>query len=372
MGASYSSAGYGTVIGELIGEWKSNPIASKQCETTQVHSLEAVMVVCQRPWRILCVFLELATPTTAFGAVFHHHHCLLRPQLTSSARYSAKDVNNEKVPLGDDAQKFIRRNQHWIILVDDEASIRQSVGDFLFAAGFQVTACADVAACQDVLRRKSRPDAMESSRRDTASQQLPSCIISDIRMPPEGANAGLHLLHWIRTNPSAWQRTPVVLLTAKGLTADRIVGYQTGADAYLAKPFVPEELLAVVDNVIARRREQKTSSLAEVQQELAAIKELLQPNVETKDTTTTARRNNDDDASSAPVYLTPAEKQVLDLLSQGLTNAEIATARSISTSRVSVVLQQLYRKTSTRNRTDLVRWALQHGYVDPTFSSSSM
>lgn len=45
---------------------------------------------------------------------------------------------------------------------------------------------------------------------------------------------------------------PVVLLTAKGMTEDRVAGYRAGADAYIPKPFDPDELISVIDSAILR------------------------------------------------------------------------------------------------------------------------
>lgn len=60
------------------------------------------------------------------------------------------------------------------------------------------------------------------------------------------------------------ERVPVVLLTAKGFTKDRIEGYQGGADTYLTKPFDPDELLDIVNILILRRQQ-----MAEAQGRLA-------------------------------------------------------------------------------------------------------
>lgn len=243
---------------------------------------------------------------------------------------------NQKPHDADDAildRTFLERNQHWIVFVDDEEAIRQSVGDFLYDSGYQVTACADAAACVEVC---------EASVSD---KKRPACIVSDIRMP---GMDGIALLRWIRED-SAFQRIPVVLLTAKGLTSDRVAGYKAGADVYLPKPFYPEELLSAVDNLIARRK-QMTNSLVDVQQELAEIKSSLtdtQPTIET-----------------TSVFLTPVEREVLDLLCGGFTNGEIAEQRGTSKPVVQKTIKKIYDKTSTKSRTELLKWAVKKGYVD--------
>jgi len=237
--------------------------------------------------------------------------------------------------------KFLERNQHWILFVDDEEAIRQSVGDFLFDSGYQVTACADAEAAVTVC--KTVPEGAVMPR-------VPSCIVSDIRMP--GGASGLELLQWIRAQETTLKRVPVVLLTAKGLTEDRIAGYKAGADVYLPKPFYPEELLSAIDNSIARRQEMtgQAGSLVDLQQEVANIKLLLEEN---------GRRT----VKKTDVYLTPAERETLELLCQGYTNAEIAEERGTAKSFVTKTLKKIYRETGTSTRTELLKWAIQTGYV---------
>jgi DNA-binding response OmpR family regulator len=92
------------------------------------------------------------------------------------------------------------------------------------------------------------------------------------------------------------QDIPVILLTAKAMVSDRIKGYKAGADGYLPKPFRPEELLRMVDNLMKRqdreRRARLTGKLynseehgdhalseteiAETTRELREIRQLLQ------------------------------------------------------------------------------------------------
>ena len=252
-------------------------------------------------------------------------------------------------------RKFLERNQHWLLFVDDEEAIRQSVGDFLYDSGYQVTACADANAAVEVCRNATSPNLVVSSNNNNnvVSRGPPSCVVADIRMP--GGPSGLELLQWIRAQPNpALHRVPVVMLTAKGLTADRIAGYQAGADVYLSKPFYPDELLSVVDNLIARRQEMvgDAGAMVDLQQELTNIQLLLQEQRRTK-------------FQPTDVYLTPAEREVLELLCRGCTNAEIAAERGTTQNYVIKTLQKMYRATGTSTRTELLKWAIQTGYVSP-------
>jgi DNA-binding response OmpR family regulator len=74
-------------------------------------------------------------------------------------------------------------------------------------------------------------------------------VISDIMMPQVD---GYKFLKQVREDPR-FKTLPVVFLTAKGMTNDRIQGYQAGCDAYLPKPFDPDELVAIVENLLERR-----------------------------------------------------------------------------------------------------------------------
>ena len=122
-----------------------------------------------------------------------------------------------------------------ILIVDDDDRIRDLTKRFLTMNGFRVSGAADAAAARRL---------MESMAFDLA--------ILDIMMPGED---GLSLLSGIRKGPS--RETPVMLLTARGLTSDRIEGLRLGADDYLAKPFEPEELVLRCEAIL--RRSQKSA-----------------------------------------------------------------------------------------------------------------
>jgi DNA-binding NarL/FixJ family response regulator len=243
--------------------------------------------------------------------------------------------------------KFQQRSKRWIVLVDDEEQIRQSVGRYLFERGYQVTACPDAKT------------ALRVSRTRTVTQQgvevpkLPDVIVSDVRMPEMN---GLEFVQEIRNDPRLVS-IPVVLLTAKGMTQDRIAGYRAGADAYIPKPFDPEELLSVIDKSILRHETLSEDNVAvdDLRQDLEEIKYLLLEqggagvgNGWVEDTS---------------VFLAPDERRVLELLCQGMYNQEIADEMILSKSRVEAIISEILRKTNLSNRTQLVRWAVATGNV---------
>lgn len=256
-----------------------------------------------------------------------------RPKLSIYAKGSSESEEGFKVN-----PKFVERNKRWVILVDDEESIRLAVGDYLFDQGYQVSACADADSMLEVCTKPKSDGELP----------VPDAIISDIRMPGKD---GIELLGLIRADERL-ARTPVILLTAKAMTKDRIDGYKAGADVYLPKPFDPEELLSVLDNVIQRRKQMsgKNGNLVELKQDMENIKQIMK-----KKSVTVVKKTD--------VYLTDTERDVLELICKGYTNAEIAAERGVGVVGGNTIIQKLYLETQTRTRTELVRWAITHGYV---------
>lgn len=116
-----------------------------------------------------------------------------------------------------------------IIVVDDEPDLRALVSDYLGMHGFAVRAVASAREL-DAELAKAPADA----------------IVLDVNMPGE---SGFETLARLR---SAGLRSGIIMLTAAGTLDDRLTGLRSGADDYLAKPFVPRELLARVRAVLRR------------------------------------------------------------------------------------------------------------------------
>lgn len=118
---------------------------------------------------------------------------------------------------------------HRLLVADDDRAIRDSLGRVLQLEGYEVTLVADGAA------------ALEAMRTDP-----PAALILDLMMPNVD---GLTVCRVMRAEGD---RTPVLMLTARTETADRVAGLDAGADDYLAKPFEVEELLARVRALLRR------------------------------------------------------------------------------------------------------------------------
>jgi len=118
-----------------------------------------------------------------------------------------------------------------ILIVDDDPEIRRLLRAYLEEHGYRTTVLPDGRGLADAVRR-SRPDL----------------LILDLMLPGED---GLSLCRKLR---SEGLELPIVMLTALGEPADRIVGLEMGADDYVAKPFEPRELLARIRVVLRRTR----------------------------------------------------------------------------------------------------------------------
>ena len=118
-----------------------------------------------------------------------------------------------------------------ILLVDDDAGIRRVIRDYLEEHGYAVETAADAKEL-DLLLARGKPDL----------------VVLDVMMPGEDGLAVCRRLSR-ETGPA------IIMLSALGEDADRIIGLELGADDYLPKPCNPRELLARVRAVLRRRRE---------------------------------------------------------------------------------------------------------------------
>jgi DNA-binding NarL/FixJ family response regulator len=216
-----------------------------------------------------------------------------------------------------------------ILLVDDEPGVRESVQAYLEDSGYAVQVAAGA------------KDAWEMLQRDP-----PELVITDVMMPQVD---GYQFLKQMRDDPR-FVAMPVVFLTARGMKSDRISGYQAGCDAYLPKPFDPEELIAIVKNIL-KRRESTNSEAGGIAKQIAAE---LRGMMGTGSAIVT---------TPPPINIdfTPREQSVLDLVAAGLMNKEIARQLDTSVRNVEKYVSRLFGKTGTNSRTELVRYALEHG-----------
>jgi two-component system OmpR family response regulator len=115
-----------------------------------------------------------------------------------------------------------------VLLVDDDIQIRQLLSDYLSEFSMAVVAVAD---------GKSMADALGKGSFDL--------VILDLMLPGED---GLSLCRSLRAKSDI----PILMLTARGETMDRVVGLEVGADDYIVKPFEPRELVARIQTILRR------------------------------------------------------------------------------------------------------------------------
>ena len=218
-----------------------------------------------------------------------------------------------------------------ILVVDDDLGTRLSIGDYLELSGYEVVTANDGQQGL-VMVNKHHPDL----------------IVTDIIMPQMN---GYELVRQVRQQPN-FRLLPVILLTARTQTQERILGYQSGCDLYLPKPFELEELAAAINNLLER------SQIIQSEYKLS-----LQENLKKADSVNQTDLSNDRE-TQLHESLTAREQEVLEILTHGLSNAEIGDRLYLSPRTVEKYVSSLLRKTNTSNRAELVRFAMEHNLVN--------
>ena len=196
-----------------------------------------------------------------------------------------------------------------LLVVDDDPGLLLAVSDTLRAEGY------------DVATARRGADALVR-----VAETLPDLIISDIRMP---GMDGYQLVRNLRSNART-RLVPIIFLTAKDETADRIEGFRTGVDAYITKPFDSEELAAIVAAIL-NRVERTHSDLARMFGEKEGdVQEFIR----------------DED-------LTDAEWRVAEAVARGLSNKEIASELNLSLRTIEGHISRILDKKNLNNRVEL-------------------
>jgi DNA-binding NarL/FixJ family response regulator len=200
-----------------------------------------------------------------------------------------------------------------LLVVDDEPNLLRAVAACLKAENYEVSTA------------RSGYEALMQ-----LAETVPDLIISDIRMP--GID-GYKLARQLRGSPRT-ALVPIVFLTAKDETADRIEGFRAGVDAYLTKPFEPDELIAVVNGIL--NRVERTHS------EIARL--------------VSADQVQEMPVSFQDEALTEAENRVAVAVSRGLSNKEIAAELEISVRTVENHISHILDKKGFSNRVEIARY----------------
>lgn len=197
-----------------------------------------------------------------------------------------------------------------LLVVDDEPKLLRAVAVDLQGEGYDVTTA------------RSGAEALIA-----VAQKLPDLIVSDIRMP---GMDGYEFARRLRRNEST-ALIPIVFLTAKDTTKDRIEGFRTGVDAYLTKPFEPDELLAVIASILSR-----------VERTHGQIAKIVGK-----------AENERSHEHFFDEELTETETRIAGAVARGLSNKDIAREFNISVRTVEHHIRNILAKKNFSNRVEI-------------------
>ncbi len=199
-----------------------------------------------------------------------------------------------------------------VLIVGDDALLRRQVGKILQSAGF---APSEAATAEEALKQ--------------AGEQAPSVVIVDVDL-----NRGKSAYEVYQELRDRITDLPGVFLSGRRTEAiDRVAANLLGVDAYLVKPFDPDDLLACVRRLVARevtRNETRSADLANIEN------------------------------------LTPRQLEVLRLLAAGLSQKEIARVLGLSSKTVATHIQYILTKLDVHSRAQAVAMAHSLGLVPRT------
>lgn len=216
-----------------------------------------------------------------------------------------------------------------VLIVDDDATLRMALTRYLEKRGYGVQNAGSGAEALQVFE-----------------QDPPDLVVSDVMMAEMDGYEFCRRLRSIR----AGQLVPFIFLSSRSEIDARVQGHSMGADDYLIKPFEPKELLAKIEAQLERSRRFH----AELVRLMQLSPELPSPEQQP--------------ASTAALPLTPAEAKVFWEVVRGLTNKQIGDRLFISPRTVQTHLSNILSKLELENRSQLVRFAFEHGFKPPAES----
>ncbi|HEY9781571.1 MAG TPA: response regulator transcription factor [Leptolyngbyaceae cyanobacterium] len=206
------------------------------------------------------------------------------------------------------------REHKRLLLIDDDPNLILLVKDYLEFRGYEVITAENGREALEVLE-----------------QEIPDMIICDVMMPEMDGYAFVNQVR--QEERTSW--IPILFLSAKGQSQDKIKGLNIGADVYMVKPFEPEELVAQVE---------------------ASLKQAFRQRQQT------GGGNDSESKIQVPfdVHLTQTELKVVQFVARGLANRDIALELNVSQRTVESHVSNMLGKTGLHNRTELARWAIEN------------
>lgn len=197
-----------------------------------------------------------------------------------------------------------------LLIVDDDIRLLNFLSIYLENEGFIANKASNVSSALNLIKIYK-----------------PDMILADIMMPCLDGHKFLEILR----SDNFFYTVPFIFVTSKGMTSDRICGYNLGCNAYITKPFNPDELLSIINNIFSNIKRLNIS-------QSKISKFFISENLIDK--------------------LSSIEQSILNLLVQGLMNKEIANHLNLSVRSIEKYVSKLLYKTNTRNRTELTQFAL--------------
>jgi DNA-binding NarL/FixJ family response regulator len=220
-------------------------------------------------------------------------------------------------------QILLSRKSSKLMLIDDEKKLLVAIEKYLLIKQFNIIIC------------NSGREALNVLKKETVDLLIIDIIMSDMN--------GYEFVNKLEKKAKIGH-IPFIFLTAKGMTEDRIRGYKIGCKAYLAKPFDPEELVAVIDNILSDKKNIK--NINNIKKEIQDLRKEI----------------NSFNKFNQNLTFTKREINILLAISQGLSNRDIANKLKISVRNVEKYVTRLLDKTNVCNRVKLANYKYLYNY----------
>jgi len=211
----------------------------------------------------------------------------------------------------------LSRKSSKIMIIDDEERLLIAIKKYLVTKEFTIILC------------NSAKEALYKLENEKVDLLIIDILMSDM--------SGYDLVRSLRNDPTI-SHIPFIFLTAKGMTEDRITGYKMGCKAYLGKPFDPEELVAIIDNILSDRK--NITNIISIKTEIQNLRKKIASC----------------DKSQETHKFTNRELSILLGVSKGLSNKDMAHNLNISVRNVENYITRLLNKTSLPNRVALATY----------------
>jgi len=195
-------------------------------------------------------------------------------------------------------------SENLVFVIDDDASMRSAIEDLLLSVSLDVRVFGSI----DEFLKSARPEA-------------PSCLVLDIRMP------GMSGLEFQRIMAEQGIQLPVIFITAHGDIPMSVQAMKAGAVDFLTKPFRDQDLIDAIQAALEADRQRRLR-----EQEFSRLQELV-------------------------ATLSQGEKEVLNLVAQGMLNKQIAARLNVSEITIKVRRSQLKKKLQVSSVAGLARIA---------------